>query len=157
MNSSKFLFKTCGASYVPFFLRLILGVVFFAHGSQKLLGLWGGAGLQKTAEGFAAMGFQPGIFWASLVACTEFFGAILLFTGLLTRVAALGIAVTMAVAVMKVHLAQGFFAMNGGFEYSLTLFVLAVILVGTGGGAFSGDSCICKKNCEDAGVPPATV
>jgi putative oxidoreductase len=146
MKISRLVFNTRQSSFAPLALRLILGAVFLAHGAQKLFGAWGGAGLEKTAQGFAQMGFQPGLPWAALAASAEFFGAILLVLGLLTRPAALAISVTMAVAVFGVHRAGGFFAQGGGFEYPLTLLVVALTLVVTGSGALGLDSRIAKNN-----------
>ena len=78
-------------------LRLTLGVMFAAHGSQKLFGWVAGHGLQGTGQFFAQAGFQPGLFWAGLVGCSEFFGGLCLLLGLLTRWATIPLAmVTMS-------------------------------------------------------------
>ena len=127
-----------------FLVRLVVGVIFAAHGAQKLFGAFGGHGLQSTAEGFAQMGFVPGIFWGALVGGTEFFGGLGLVAGLLTRLSALGLAITMAVAVLKVHWANGLIG-QGGFEYPLTLLVVNVALLMRGGGPWSLDALRSKK------------
>jgi putative oxidoreductase len=122
-----------GSAWAALPLRLALAAVFIAHGGQKLFGLFGGQGLHTTAENFEKMGFHPGLLWAVLASGAEFFGGACLLLGFLTRYAALAIAVTMTVAVVKVHWAGGFF-LPRGFEYPLTLgcAALAVVLLGPG-------------------------
>src|SRR5467141_1442219 len=88
-------------------LRLVLGVVFFAHGAQKMLGWFGGPGFSGTMQLFSQMGIPP--FLAFLAIAAEFFGGLGLILGFLGRVAALGIIVNMLVAVGAVHLPHGFF------------------------------------------------
>lgn len=128
-------------------LRLSLGAVFFAHGAQKVLGWWGGRGMDGFIAGVTQMGF-PG--WMGyLAAYTEFLGGIAIIIGLLTRVASLGIVSTMVVAIWKVHGVHGFF-LNGlclpdkgqGYEYALTLLCMALCLVFTGAGKISIDGFI---------------
>src|ERR1035438_5424230 len=87
-------------------LRLVLGVVFFAHGAQKMLGWFGGHGFQATMVFLGHMMPAPVAF---LVICTEFFGGLGLIVGLLTRIAALGIGGEMIGAIFMVHLPNGFF------------------------------------------------
>src|SRR5262252_6964925 len=82
--------------------RLVLGVVFFAHGAQKMLGWFGGYGFTGTMNFFTQMMHIPAPF-AFLAICTEFFGGLGLVVGLLGRVAALGILCNMLVAVFTVH------------------------------------------------------
>src|SRR5438552_12816456 len=82
-------------------MRLALGAVFFAHGAQKVLGWWGGYGLNATIQGFAKMGLPPVL--TVLVMAAEFGGAVLLIVGFLTRLAALGIGCVMLGAVVLVH------------------------------------------------------
>ena len=89
-----------------FVVRLVVGVIFAAHGAQKLFGLFGGSGFQATADGFANMGFAPGWLWGGLAGCAELFGGLGLLAGLFARLAALGLVITMAVAVCKVHWAR---------------------------------------------------
>ncbi len=130
-------------SAVIFLLRIILGVVFFAHGAQKVLGWFGGYGLAGTT------GFMKNILHipaplAYVAAFTEFLGSIAVTFGFLTRIAAAGIFVTMIVAIIKVHLPAGFLNNDtnkgGGIEYPLTLAVLALVLMITGGGTYSLDA-----------------
>ena len=129
-------------------LRLVLGVVFFAHGAQKMLGWFGGFGFHATMGFFTHMGMPAPI--AFLVICVEFFGGLGLIVGLLTRIPALGIAVEMIGAIFMVHLPNGFF-MNWmgnqkgeGFEYHLLVIAIAAALLLRGGGAFSLDRALTK-------------
>jgi putative oxidoreductase len=124
-------------------LRLVLGVVFFAHGAQKMLGWFGGYGFHGTMGFFEHMGMPAPV--AFLVICTEFFGGLGLIVGLLTRIAALGIGVEMIGAILMVHLPNGFF-MNWtgnqkgeGFEYHLLAIAMAAVLVLRGAGKLSAD------------------
>jgi len=125
------------------FLRLVLGVVFFAHGAQKLLGWFGGYGFHGTIGFFEHLGMPAPL--AFLIICTEFFGGLGLIVGLLTRIAALGIGVEMIGAIFIVHLPNGFF-MNWygtqkgeGFEYHLLAIATAAALLLRGAGKFSVD------------------
>jgi putative oxidoreductase len=124
-------------------LRLVLGVVFFAHGAQKLLGWFGGYGFHNTIAFFGHSGMPAPV--AFLVICTEFFGGIGLIVGLFTRIAALGIGIEMIGAIFLVHLPNGFFMnWNGnqkgeGFEYHLLTIAVAATLLLRGAGKFSVD------------------
>lgn len=128
-----------------FLLRLALGVIFVMHGSQKVLGLFGGEGLQATVQFFQTkLGIPPALGYTA--AFTEFFGGIALVLGLLTRVAALGIGINMGVAMWKVHLANGFFlnfsceaGKGHGIEYNVALVAMALALFLAGGGSYSLD------------------
>lgn len=129
-------------------LRMVLGVVFFAHGAQKMLGWFGGYGFHGTMGFFEHLGMPAPV--AFLIICTEFFGGLGLIVGLLTRIPALGIGVEMIGAVLMVHLPNGFF-MNWtgnqkgeGFEYHLLVIAIAVTLLIRGGGAFSADRALGK-------------
>jgi putative oxidoreductase len=124
-------------------LRLVLGVVFFAHGAQKMLGWFGGYGFHGTMGFLEHVGLPAPV--ALLVICTEFFGGLGLIVGFLTRIPALGIGVEMIVAIFMVHLPNGFF-MNWfgnqkgeGFEYHLLAIAIAAALLLRGAGAFSVD------------------
>jgi putative oxidoreductase len=131
-------------------LRLVLGVVFFAHGSQKMLGWFGGYGFKATMGFFTQTAHIPAVF-AFLAIAAEFFGGLGLLVGLLTRIAAFGITVNMVVAIMTVHLPNGFF-MNWtgqqkgeGFEYHLLVLAITVALMIRGAGAFSADRALTGK------------
>jgi len=126
------------------FLRLVLGVVFFAHGAQKALGWFGGYGFSGTMGFFTGMMHIPALF-AVLAIAAEFLGGLGLIVGLLTRVAAFGIFCNMVVAVAMIHHQFGFF-MNWagtqkgeGFEFHLLVLAIAVFLMIRGAGAASVD------------------
>src|SRR5207237_4130526 len=125
-------------------LRLALVVVFFAHGAQKALGWFGGFGFSATM-GFFTQGMHIPAPFAFLAICAEFLGGIGLIVGLLGRVAALGIACNMIVAVAMVHWHFGFFAnwfgnqKGEGIEYHLLALALALAITIKGCGAFSID------------------
>jgi len=134
----------------PAILRLVLGVVFFTHGAQKMLGWWGGYGFSGTMGAFThAMGI-PAVF-AFLAIAAEFFGGLGLILGLLGRVAAFGITCNMLVAIVKVHAANGLF-MNWtgnqkgeGFEYHLLVLAMTVAIMIAGSGAFSIDLALSRR------------
>src|SRR5579864_5649447 len=128
-------------------LRVVLGVVFFAHGSQKMLGWFGGYGFSGTMNFFTHDMHIPAVF-AFLAIAAEFFGGIGLLLGLATRIAAFGITVNMLVAIFMVHLPNGFF-MNWsgqqkgeGFEYHLLVLAITTALMMRGAGALSLDRVI---------------
>lgn len=124
-------------------LRMVAGSVMFAHGAQKVLGWYGGPGFDASMQGFAGMGIPAPL--AVVAIFTEFFGAIALMAGLLGRLAALGIAFEMVVAVLLVHLPNGFFmnwfgtGAGEGFEYHILLIGTTVPLIVRGSGAWSVD------------------
>jgi len=131
------------------FCRLILGIVFFAHGAQKVLGWFGGFGFSGTVGGFAKMGMPAGLVY--FVMFVEFFGGLSMIFGLLSRLGGLGIAAEMLGAVLTVHIHVGFF-MNWfgmqkgeGFEYHLLAIALAVLIIVRGAGALSLDRAISSK------------
>ena len=128
-------------------LRLVLGVTFIMHGGQKLFVY----GLDGVAGSFGQMGIPAAGFFGPFVAFVEFFGGIAITLGLLTRLAALGVGATMVVAILTVHLKQGFFN-PGGVEFPLALLASAIALVVTGAGAYSADAVIAKR----IGAEPAT-
>ena len=131
-------------------LRVLLGVVFFPHGMQKLLGLFGGYGFSGTFGFFTGSMGVPAIF-AVLAILAEGLGSLGLLTGLLTRVSAFGIGTNMVVAVLMIHHKFGFF-MNWdgkqpgeGFEYHILVIAIVIALVIRGGGKWSIDRVIAKK------------
>ena len=121
-------------------LRVVLGITFILHGGQKLF-VYGFAGVSGS---FAQMGIPAAGFFGPLVALVEFFGGIAIVFGLLTRLAALGVGATMAVAILTVHLKQGFFN-PGGIEFPLALLASAIALVIAGAGRYSVDNAIAKR------------
>jgi putative oxidoreductase len=125
-------------------LRLVLGMVFFAHGAQKALGWFGGYGFSGTIGFFTGMLHIPALF-AVLAIAAEFLGGLGLIVGLLTRVAAFGIFCNMVVAVAMIHHQFGFF-MNWagtqkgeGFEFHLLVLAITIFLMIRGAGAVSVD------------------
>jgi len=125
-------------------VRIVLGFVFLAHGAQMALGWFGGAGLQSTVRVFREQLRIPAPL-ALLSVAAEFLGGLGLVVGLLSRIAALGIAVVMLVALVAVHWKFGFF-MNWfgekkghGIEYHVLVLALALIVIVKGAGAFSLD------------------
>lgn len=129
--------------------RLLLGIVFLAHGSQKMLGWFGGNGFSGTMGFFTHQMGIPAPF-AFLAIAAEFFGGLGLILGLLGRVAAFGILCNMLVAVMMVHRHFGFFAnwsgaqKGEGFEFHLLAIALALTIMMKGSGALSTDRLIAK-------------
>jgi putative oxidoreductase len=113
--------------------RLVLGAIMVVHGAQKIFPR---GALYQFAQLVAHMGLP---YWLGYVsAFTELFGGALLVLGLLVHLAALGVAIDMVVAIVKVHFHHGFFAPQG-YEYPLALFALAIVLIGTGPGYIAAD------------------
>jgi len=143
MNTLEWLLQT-DSGVVGLILRITLAVVIFPHGAQKVFGWFGGHGFRGTMKFFTASGI-PAIF-AFLAIATEFLGPLGLAVGLLTRVAAFGIACVMFVAIATTHWPHGFF-MNWygnqkgeGFEYHLLVLGMAISLIIGGAGIWSLDA-----------------
>lgn len=134
----------------PLMLRLPLGLIFMAHGSQKLLGLFGGQGLTGTLNTFEVkMGIPP--VFTLLAILAEFGGGFGILTGFLTRLSAAGIAGVMLVAIYKVHWVNGFFLNSAclagrghGIEYNVALLGMALYLLIAGGGRWCLDRLVFK-------------
>ena len=128
-------------------LRLVLGVVFLAHGAQKMLGWFGGPGFSGSMGLFTGYLHIPASL-AFLAIAAEFLGGLGLILEFLTRIAAFGIAMNMVVAIAMVHSSFGFFmnwtgAQKGeGFEYHLLALAITAFLMIRGAGAFSVDRTI---------------
>lgn len=138
-------------------LRVMLGVVIFPHGAQKLLGWFGGFGFSGTMGFFTDQMHIPAVL-AFLVIITESVGSLGLIVGLLSRVAAFGVACIMVGAIWMVHWPHGFF-MNWfgkqageGFEYHLLVLAICVALMITGAGKWSVDGAIAEQMQDE----PAT-
>jgi putative oxidoreductase len=129
--------------YSALVFRLPLGFVFTAHGAQKLFGWFGGYGLEGTGQWLASVGFEPGYLMALLAGSAEFFGGIALILGFLTRPAAVLVAFTMIMA-MTVHIGNGLFLSNNGYEFALSLLAMSVGLAILGGGKLAADQYINK-------------
>ncbi len=127
-------------------IRAATGLMLVPHGAQKLFGWFGGYGLEGTGGYFAQnLGLEPGVFWAALVGGTEFFGGLCLALGFLTRPAALGVTILMAVAIFSVHLPNGFFWGQGGYEYPLLWGLVALAIAFKGGAEMSLDRAIGRE------------
>lgn len=138
-------------------LRMVLGVIFFAHGAQKMLGWFGGYGFSGTMGFFTSVMHIPALF-AFLAIAAEFFGGLGLILGFLTRIAALGIFANMVVAIAMVHRHVGFFmnwtgAQKGeGYEYHLLVLAITAFLMIRGAGAFSIDRALSSPAKDTAGA-----
>lgn len=125
-------------------VRVVLGLIFFAHGAQKMLGWYGGPGLTKTLHTFTEYLHLPATF-AFLVIAGEFFAGIGLIVGLVSRLDALVIGLTMVGAIAMVHFRYGLFLNwfgdkeGHGIEYHLLVIALALVVIVKGAGAFSLD------------------
>jgi len=151
MKALQLLIQT-NSSFGPLIARLMLGFVMLPHGLQKTFGLFGGHGFVGTMHFFTGMMHIPVVF-ALLAITAEFAGALGLIVGLLSRVAAFGIASVMMVAIITVHSANGFFmnwmsiAQKGeGFEYHLLAIGLALVVMIQGAGKASLDGLIASQN-----------
>ncbi|MFC1658291.1 DoxX family protein [Candidatus Omnitrophota bacterium] len=125
------------ANIAILFLRVALGVIFLAHGLQKLVGAFGGGGIEGVSRMMQGLHFAPANFWAWVVALVESVGGLFLILGVLPRLSAALIAVVMVVAIAKVHFANGLFAAKGGFEFALLILATCLFFIATGAGKFS--------------------
>src|SRR2546426_9380289 len=99
-------------------LRLVVGLSLAAHGAQKLFGWFGGYGLAGTGQFLEQLGFRPGRLQAAQAGLAEVVGGLFLAAGFLTPAAAAAVVAVMLVAAVSVHVEKGFFAHNGGYEYT---------------------------------------
>ena len=135
----------------PILIRLPLGIIMMAHGSQKLLGLFGGMGLTGTLRSFEEKLHIPPIF-TLLAIIAEFAGGFGVLTGFLTRLSAAGIATVMCVGMYKVHWSHGFFlnafcvpGQGHGIEYTVALLGMSLYLMVSGGGQWCLDRIVFKS------------
>ncbi|MEW6995357.1 DoxX family protein [Colwelliaceae bacterium MEBiC 14330] len=126
-------------------LRLIAGIIFTAHGAQKLFAWFGGYGLEATGQWMQSIGITPGYLMALMAGSAEFFGGLLLIIGLLTRPTSFVLAITMAVAIVTVHLEHGLFMSNNGYEFALSLLAISISLMISGAGKLSLDNKIVQR------------
>lgn len=130
------------AGLSPLALRVPVGIIFAAHGAQKLFGWFGGYGLEGTGKWMASIGIEPGLLMAALAGGAEFFGGLALLLGLLVRPAAAVLGFTMLVAIFSVHIGNGLFMSNNGIEFSLALLAATVSLLISGAGRVSLDAAL---------------
>jgi putative oxidoreductase len=121
-------------------LRMVVGLTLIFHGTQKLLGWFGGSGLTQVMQGFAKQGFKPVWLWVGLVILGEVGGGLSLASGFLTPLGAAGIFGAMFMATFKSHWKKGFFASRGGYEYPLVLLTVSLALGLIGPGNYSLDA-----------------
>ncbi|MGI2111479.1 DoxX family protein [Shewanella frigidimarina] len=126
-------------------LRLPVGIIFMAHGGQKLFGWFGGYGLEGTGQWMASIGIEPGILMAFLAGSAELVGGLFILLGLLTRPAAVLLAFTMIIAIASVHISNGLFMANNGYEFALALLAASVSLALSGSGKVAIDNAISAK------------
>lgn len=135
-----------GRTWVTLPLRLTLGLIFVAHGAQKVFGVWAGPGLHKMLTFPAPFGWmKPAWLWMAAAAFAELVGGALVLLGLLTRVGAFLVLVVMVTAMFGVHWAGGFFISNQptpGIEYTVALAGAALALLIAGGGRVSADEAL---------------
>jgi putative oxidoreductase len=122
-----------------FLLRVLIGGLFVGHGTQKLFGWFGGGGLEETAGGFESMGMRPGKRHAAAAGAAEAGGGLLLALGLATPLAAASVIGVMLTAIRKVHLPNGIWVTEGGFEYNAVLIAAVTLLAESGPGPASLD------------------
>lgn len=121
-------------------IRLVIGLAFIGHGAQKLFGWFGGYGPKGTGGWMESIGIKPGVAMAVAAGLMEFVGGALFAAGLLTPLGAALIVLAMLGAIVKVHAPNGFWNTSNGYEFPLTLLVVAVGVALTGPGAISLDA-----------------
>lgn len=136
---------TSNAGYSALALRIPVGIIFMAHGAQKLFGWFGGYGLEGTGQWMASIGLSPGMLMALLAGSAEFFGGLFILLGLLTRPAAVALAFTMVIAIFSVHFENGLFMSNNGYEFGLALLAASVSLAFSGAGKAALDEALRQK------------
>ncbi|QYJ79829.1 DoxX family protein [Shewanella acanthi] len=136
---------TSAPSFAPLLLRLPIGIILMAHGSQKLFGWFGGYGLEGTGQWMASIGLTPGYLMALMAGSSEFFGGLLLIIGLLTRLSSVVLSFTMVIAILSVHIGNGLFLSNNGYEFGLALLAATASLVFSGAGRLAVDNIIARR------------
>ncbi|MER2551667.1 MAG: DoxX family protein [Thauera sp.] len=132
------------AGWAALALRIPVGIIFVAHGAQKLFGWFGGYGLEGTGQWMASIGLAPGYLMALLAGSAEFFGGMALIIGLLVRPAAAVLAIAMLVAIFSVHVGNGLFMSKNGYEFGLALLAVSVSLLLSGAGRASIDAALSR-------------
>jgi putative oxidoreductase len=118
-------------------LRIGLGVMFFAHGLQMAFGKLGGPGVVGFSKMLSGLGISPALFWSYVACYSVLLGGLFLVLGLFTRISSVALIIFMLVAILKVHLAKGFFMSNGGYEYNIIVICALIALILLGSGKFS--------------------
>jgi putative oxidoreductase len=136
------------AGWGPLAVRLPIGIIFVAHGAQKLFGAFGGYGLEGTGQFMASLGLAPGYVMALLAGSAEFFGGLALLFGVLVRPAAAALAFAMLVAIFSVHVDKGLFMANNGYEFALALLAASVSLLVSGAGRLSVDATLARATAR---------
>ena len=136
---------TTDAGWGPLALRIPIGIIFVAHGAQKLFGAFGGYGLEGTGQFMASLGLTPGYLMALLAGSAEFFGGLALLFGVLVRPAAAALAFAMLVAIFTVHISHGLFVDKNGYEFALALLAASVSLFASGAGRLSVDASLATR------------
>lgn len=126
-------------------LRVPVGIIFAAHGAQKLFGWFGGYGLDGTGQFMASLGLSPGYLMALLAGLAEFLGGLALIAGFLVRPAAAALAFAMVVAIFSAHIDKGLFVANNGYEFALALAAVSFSLAFAGGGRASLDRALARR------------
>lgn len=118
-------------------IRLVIGLSIAGHGAQKLFGWFGGHGAKGTGGWFESIGIKPGVLMAVLAGLAEFVGGLLFALGLFTPLAAAFIIIVMLGAIVKVHLANGYWVDKGGIEYPFVIIAVAIAIALIGPGAYA--------------------
>ncbi|MCA0756254.1 DoxX family protein [Paenibacillus sp. N4] len=121
-------------------VRVVVGLLFVGHGAQKLFGWFGGYGIKGTGGWLESIGVKPGVAMAVVAGLMELVGGLLFTLGLLTPLAAALIVMTMLVAIVKVHGANGIWSTSNGYEYNLVLIAIAIGVALIGAGDYSVDA-----------------
>jgi putative oxidoreductase len=138
------LYASLDALVLPL-LRAGLGVILIGHGCQKIFGLFSGMGMSANAALFEKIGYSPGMFWGTLVGCTELVAGFCLVVGLFTRLAALSIVIFMLFAIHFTSTTNGFWWTKGGMEYSLLMLLVSLVFLVRGSSGYSVDSTMGKE------------
>ena len=121
-------------------VRLVVGLLYIGHGSQKLFGWFGGGGMKGTAKMMESIGLHPTELWALLAGLGEFGGGLLLALGLFNPFGPLGIIAAMSFAILQVHWSKGLWNTKGGGEFPLTVIAISLLIAWAGSGRFSLDA-----------------